>query len=221
MSASNIPGTSFAALFLLTCQSAASVTPAQNCPYHPTHSMPLAMTSQDYPLLSVAQKEQGSVLLDFLVKPDGSIADVKVAKSSGFALLDGAAVDAAGQRWRFDPVMLEGKPIACRAKVEVVWKLDQSPEELVSAGFALVHLSASDFPAGSPALKESGAAAIIVLVNEDGTVRDVHCTQSSGFRDLDSIAIEAARKGGWRYGAAQVGGKPVKSLVGIVAMWSP
>src|SRR5207248_7187429 len=141
--------------------------------------------------------------------------------SSGFARLDGAAVDAAGQRWHFDPVMLEGKPIACRAKVAVVWKLDQTPEELARAGFALVHLDASDFPSGSPALKEKGAATIMVLVNEDGTVKDVRCTQSSGFRDLDSIALDAARKRKWQFAAGQVGGKPVKSIVGVVVVWSP
>lgn len=212
-------------LSLLFCRAAAAATAdtaaTQTCPYHPTHSMPLAMTWQDYPLLSVALNEQGSVVLDFLVRPDGSITDVNVSRSSGFARLDGAAVDAAAQRWRFDPVMLDQKPIACRARVAVVWKLQQSPDELAHGGFAPVHLDASDFPPGSPALKEKGAAAVMVLVDQNGTVRSARCTQSSGSIDLDSIAVDAARKGKWRYATAQVGGKPVTSLIGLVVVWSP
>jgi TonB family protein len=213
-------------LGLLLCRAAIAATAdtaaaTQACPYHPTHSMPLAMTWQDYPLLSVALNEQGSVILDFLVRPDGSITDVKVSRSSGFARLDGAAVDAATQRWRFDPVLQDEKPIACRAKVAVVWKLQQSPDELAREGFALVHLDASDFPSGSPALKEKGAAAVMVLVDQNGIVRSARCTQSSGSIDLDSIVLDAARKGKWRYVPAQVGGKPVTSLMGLVVVWPP
>lgn len=224
MRAVRFASAALATMLLLLCRVAteaiADTAATQTCPYRPTHSMPLAMSWPDYPLLSVALNEQGSVILDFLVKPDGSIDDVKVYRSSGFARLDGAAVDAARQRWRFDPVMLDGKPIACRAKVGVVWKLEQSPEELVRAGFALVRLTAADFPPGSLQRGEKGVTAIMLLVSERGTVEQGHVVQSSGFPDLDTAAIEIAKQGRWHFEPAQVERKSVKSMVGLVVVWS-
>lgn len=59
-----------------------------------------------YPPLSSENGEEGTVRLKVLVSPSGSVADVRVAKGSGFARLDRAAVSAArsgsfnsGGRW--------------------------------------------------------------------------------------------------------------------------
>src|SRR3954471_6943052 len=46
----------------------------------------------DYPKASLMNEEQGTTSMSFLVNPDGSVADSKLEKSSGFKGLDKAAL---------------------------------------------------------------------------------------------------------------------------------
>ena len=75
-----------------------------------------------YPEIARRRGEQGSVLLRVSVSPDGSPLEVTVAKSSGFAALDSAAVSAV-ERWRFVPATRAGAPIAATAEVPVRFRL--------------------------------------------------------------------------------------------------
>jgi protein TonB len=65
----------------------------------------------DYPTLSKRYDEQGTVMLQVLVKADGTAGEVKLKSSSGHPLLDKAAMSAV-QSWRFNPATSDGKPIA-------------------------------------------------------------------------------------------------------------
>jgi TonB family protein len=154
---------------------------AATCPYRPTHATPLAMNSEDYPLLSIAQAEQGRVTLAFVIQLDGSITDVKVAKSSGFARLDGAAVDVATKRWHFDPVVVDGKPVSCRYGVSVAWTIEWTAEQLAQSGFIIRRLGASDYPTGSAARHETGQTLVFAIVDPGGKIAQAYATQSSGF----------------------------------------
>lgn len=53
-----------------------------------------------YPAASRRAGDQGTVLLELVVAPDGRPTEVNVLRSSGFPLLDKAAVDAV-YKWRF------------------------------------------------------------------------------------------------------------------------
>lgn len=53
---------------------------------------------------------QGRVILRILVRPDGTVASVRVAEGSGHPALDAAAVEAAS-RWRFEAATRDGEPI--------------------------------------------------------------------------------------------------------------
>lgn len=55
--------------------------------------------------------EEGQVLLDVHIQPDGSVAEVKLKRSSGFPRLDDAAVQAV-RRWRYVPARRGNEPIA-------------------------------------------------------------------------------------------------------------
>jgi periplasmic protein TonB len=191
------------------------------CPVRPAHAVSLAMSSDDYPILSVAQNEQGQVTLDFLIRPDGSVTDVRVAKSSGFARLDGAAVDIAGQRWHFDPVTVNGKPISCRYEVAVAWTLNWTPEQLDRSGLAVVRLGASDYPADGLARHEAGQTLVMAVVNPDGKIVQATIGQSSGFSDLDVQALAFVKSGKWPVGPARVYGKAVTAMIGFLIIWSP
>lgn len=69
-----------------------------------------------YPRLSERRGEQGRVVLRVLISPQGTVADVKIQHSSGYARLDEAAVQAVRQA-RFRPYTENG--IAYPARVDI------------------------------------------------------------------------------------------------------
>jgi len=64
-----------------------------------------------YPREALLHGEQGRVLLSIHVLPDGHPSAIKIATSSGFALLDKAAA-AAVMQWHFQPAERGGKAVA-------------------------------------------------------------------------------------------------------------
>jgi len=77
----------------------------------------------EYPKASLMNEEQGTVSMSFLVKPDGTVADSKVDKSSGFKNLDKAAIKALSA-CKFKPGTKDGAPAETWTKVDYAWKLD-------------------------------------------------------------------------------------------------
>ena len=75
-----------------------------------------------YPEGARERGESGAVTLEILVGADGTVADVSVAVSSGFAALDEAALKAA-RRARFVPAESGGRPVASRARLTLDYKL--------------------------------------------------------------------------------------------------
>jgi protein TonB len=75
-----------------------------------------------YPVESRRRKEQGTVFLSVLVGTDGSVQDVSVSRSSGFARLDKAALDAV-RRWRWSPLVRGGVPVMVRGIVDIPFVL--------------------------------------------------------------------------------------------------
>lgn len=77
----------------------------------------------EYPKASLMNEEQGTVSMMFLVKPDGTVADSKVEKTSGFKNLDKAAIKAISA-CKFKPGTKDGAPAETWTKVDYAWKLD-------------------------------------------------------------------------------------------------
>jgi TonB family protein len=67
----------------------------------------------------------GTVHLDFTIRPDGRIEDIKVVQSSGNVLLDRAARQCAA-RWTYFPAMQAGAPVAVPWAADIVYSLDGS-----------------------------------------------------------------------------------------------
>ena len=62
------------------------------------------------------------VLVSVEVGTDGRASDVTLARSSGFPLLDAAALQAV-RRWRFEPAQAGGLPVSSRVEVPVRFSL--------------------------------------------------------------------------------------------------
>jgi protein TonB len=83
------------------------------------------MPEPDYPPLSRERGEQGVVMLQLAVDASGRLGEVNVLRSSGFARLDKAA-RAAVQRWRFQPAIENGQPVAAQLTLPVRFALDEN-----------------------------------------------------------------------------------------------
>jgi len=79
--------------------------------------------SPAYPRQSRRLREEGTVILELVILPDGSVGEIKVATSSGYSRLDETAL-AAVKRWRYVPATRGGKPIAYTYLQPVEFKLD-------------------------------------------------------------------------------------------------
>jgi protein TonB len=68
-------------------------------------------------------KVQGSVWLECIVLPDGTVGDVRITRSldSRFGL-DQEAI-AAARRWRFKPGLLDGRPVPVAVTIELMFSL--------------------------------------------------------------------------------------------------
>lgn len=84
-----------------------------------------AVTAADYPMASIHLKEQGKVLIKYLVTQDGSVGDCNVTTSSGKSLLDEAACAIVKRHWKFKPAMQAGKPVSEFLTAEVIFQLNE------------------------------------------------------------------------------------------------
>ena len=78
----------------------------------------ISATPPKIPVESRRRKEQGTVFLSVLIGTDGSVQDISVWRSSGFARLDKAALDAV-RRWRWSPQVRDGTAVMVRGIVDV------------------------------------------------------------------------------------------------------
>lgn len=76
-----------------------------------------------YPPVSVRLQEQGSVTLTVEILADGTVGDVRLAKTSGKSRLDEAAVALARQKLKFLPAMKDGVAVDARRQVAVTYRL--------------------------------------------------------------------------------------------------
>jgi protein TonB len=176
--------------------------------------------TDEYPLLSQVLGEEGSTRLDIVIGQDGSVETASVAQSSGSLRLDDAAVDSVQKRWRYHPALQNGTPIACRWKVVVGWRLQDtlfanSPD---NPGM-VIKMKPEDYPAEARARGEQGTVALAVLYSEDGKTQKAQIVKSSGSPDLDaaSTTLALARL---RAGNATYDGQPVKTTVLLLMVWS-
>jgi protein TonB len=78
----------------------------------------------DYPFFARVFGREGTSELSFLVMADGTVSDVKVAKSSGYDSLDDAAVECVA-KWHYRPAIKDDQLADAPMTVKVVWDLDE------------------------------------------------------------------------------------------------
>jgi protein TonB len=77
--------------------------PAGPTKFDPNAASGGSYPAPDYPSLALRSRYQGTVTLEILVDEGGKITSVNVRKSSGFTMLDEAALKKVKEHWRFQP----------------------------------------------------------------------------------------------------------------------
>lgn len=76
----------------------------------------------NYPISARRRGEEGTVVIDVAVSPEGQASDVRLVATSGFSELDAAAQRAVSQA-RFKPGTRDGKSIASSARLTIIFRL--------------------------------------------------------------------------------------------------
>jgi len=76
----------------------------------------------EYPRLSRIRGEEGTVVLEVEVRPDGSPGAIRVIRSSGYPRLDRAAVEGM-KRATFSPALRGGRPTGQTIRVAITFEL--------------------------------------------------------------------------------------------------
>ena len=80
----------------------ATPDPPSHMPITYAHPIYKQKTSPPYPLLAMKRGYQGTVLLEVLVNKNGKAASIRLSKSSGYKVLDRAAIQGV-EKWLFYP----------------------------------------------------------------------------------------------------------------------
>ena len=88
-----------------------------------TDVIPLVRIAPVYPRRAKQARIQGWVTLEVLIRPDGTVSNAKVMEADPPRLFNDAAVTAM-RRWKFRPKMVDGSPVAQRAKQTIEFKLE-------------------------------------------------------------------------------------------------
>ena len=107
-----------AALALSACRA----TPKECTPKDIRPPKELHRPSLQDPRVSQEDGDEGIVTLRFIVQPDGSVSDIRIARSSGHPRLDAAAQRNLRQA-KFQPATCHGKPIAMRVHYSFKFEL--------------------------------------------------------------------------------------------------
>jgi TonB family protein len=75
-----------------------------------------------YPAMATRWYQQGDMLLEFIIQPDGSATGRKITKSAGSKYLDQAGLACVSQ-WTYRPAMQNGRPVAALNTVKIMWRL--------------------------------------------------------------------------------------------------
>lgn len=109
----------------------AAPAPTSPPPVQPPSSPPsrtlarlVRQTPPQYPMAARREGQSGTVHLRLEVGEDGRVHRVELAASSGFPLLDAAAV-AAAKTWQYEPARENGHPVTEWRRVAVVFRLEE------------------------------------------------------------------------------------------------
>jgi TonB family protein len=184
---------------------------------------PIATPSATYPPHAMEQKVQGKVAAKFLLSEAGDVEYIDMPNDQ--PLLDAAAQEAI-VKWKFKPVMNDGKPVAVISSATFNFapaSAGQSNEVAQTIGTAsvfparvqlpkavaksaMLHHVPAVYPQAAVALRVEGVVTLQVRIDKAGKVVDLQPV--SGPKQLIQPAIDAVKQ--YRYKPYSLMGQPVE-----------
>ena len=171
-----------------------------------------------YPKVARQGRVEGIVILEAKVDEQGNVIDARLLRS--IPVLDQAAVDAVKQ-WKYEPMVVDGKPRKALITVTVRFMLDEAENRAMSKfaqgavraeGDIKPPMLVKEVPAVYPEVarlaRVQGVVILGVKTDERGKVIDVIVLRSIPL--LDQAAIDAVRQ--WTYEPLVVEGKAVPAV---------
>ena len=85
--------------------------------------MEFLMMNMKYPQAAVKAKQQGRAIVGFVVRKDGTVSDVHITKSAGYAVLDEEAMRVFKSMPAWEPGKQKGKPVNVKYNVPITFRL--------------------------------------------------------------------------------------------------
>lgn len=85
--------------------------------------MEFLMMNMKYPQAAVKAKQQGRSVVGFVVRKDGTVSDVHITKSAGYAVLDEEAMRVVKAMPAWEPGKQKGKPVNVKYNVPITFRL--------------------------------------------------------------------------------------------------
>ena len=85
--------------------------------------MEFLMNNMKYPQAAVKAKQQGRAIVGFVVRKDGTVSDVHITKSAGYAVLDEEAMRVVKSMPAWEPGKQKGKPVNVKYNVPITFRL--------------------------------------------------------------------------------------------------
>lgn len=157
-----------------------------------------------YPAEAAKVGAQGVTVVSVHATSDGIVQGLRVAETSGNADLDKAAlVCMTGAH--VSPIKSGGVPIDADTQVQVVWQRSYfgSAPGMIGRGGCSSWL----YPPVAVRQRHEGVTTMSFTIAENGTVKNVTVSKSSGYDELDQAAIACVSQ--WQYRPVTQNGKPV------------
>ena len=85
--------------------------------------MEFLMNNMKYPQAAVKAKQQGRAIVGFVIRKDGTVSDVHITKSAGYAVLDEEAMRVVKSMPAWEPGKQKGKPVNVKYNVPITFRL--------------------------------------------------------------------------------------------------
>jgi TonB family protein len=167
--------------------------------------------SPEYPVEALTARQQGVVILEATIAPNGKISDVKVLRS--IPTLDGAAVGAVRQ-WEYEPTIIDEVAVPVITSIAVEFKLTAPAPVRVGGAIKAPVQTRRVNPPYPPEAQAAGVQGVVIMeatIGVDGKVTDVRVLRSIPL--LDQAALDAVRQ--WEYAPTVVNGVTVPVVMTV------
>jgi TonB family protein len=156
--------------------------------FKPAVPVSRGVTADDYPRPAIRTRQEGMVVVKFVILETGGVGDIAVVETSGRPILDRAAVEMVRRRWRYEPATLNGTPIPVPTHAHILFQLTAGralarrcfPEPLLGSNMVMT-------PQGGT---ESVRVSQWVHLTADGTVDDILVRTQGGWMHFAPSAVQ-------------------------------